>query len=381
MVSDTKTDISNGVRVLDIIMRSLDVAIEKLVGQKKDVERRLVDLKAENSIFEDEIKNTINSGQKFLEGIGGGNVNNGEVEGFIGSLNSSTLELGRFADTVTRRKTILDKNREIEKVLDELRISLNESIDGLENIKSLLLSGEGDFDEKKVNAIKACKSQAAMGTSAIIRSQEMERQRIAREIHDGPAQAIANVVLRLDIVNKIFDKNPSSVPAELEKMKELAQHSLNEIRGFIFDLRPMTLQDLGLAATIKRAINSMSGSFDTNIQFILEGDERELHPDIKLAVFRIAQESLNNIRKHANAKSAWVQLKYFPNKVILIVEDDGIGFERSKIVDSQRKYISFGLLGMRERADDINASLEIISTPGHGTKVTVVIIDIERNRS
>lgn len=184
-------------------------------------------------------------------------------------------------------------------------------------------------------------------------------------------------MLRLEIVKKIYDKNPTSVPAELEKMKELAQHSLNEIRGFIFDLRPMTLQDLGLAATIKRVINSMQESTDVDIHFILEGEERDLDPDVKLAAFRIAQESLNNIRKHSNAKSAWVQMKYFPDKVILLIEDDGEGFDESKVLDPQKKYVSFGIIGMRERADDINASLEIASSPGHGTKVTIVIFDDE----
>lgn len=164
MSSDTNTKTSNGVRVLDIAIRSLDVAIQKLVDQRKDVERRLVDLKAENSIFEDEIKNTVNSGQKFLEGIGDvDDPKPDEVDGFIGSLNSSTLELGKFADTIARRKTILEKNREIEQVLEESRGSLTESIDGLENLKSLLYSGDAGLDAKHVNALKTCKTQAAMG--------------------------------------------------------------------------------------------------------------------------------------------------------------------------------------------------------------------------
>jgi two-component system sensor histidine kinase DegS len=159
-------------------------------------------------------------------------------------------------------------------------------------------------------------------------------------------------------------------------MKELAQNSLNEIRGFIFDLRPMTLQDLGLAATIKRVINTMHGNPGTDVQFIVEGEERELNPDLKLAMFRIAQEALNNMRKYSKAQHCWVHLKYFPDKVILLVEDDGLGFDENQVEDSQRKYTSFGILGMKERADDIGASLEIRSALGEGTKVTVVVIDV-----
>ena len=376
MGQNTQTEAPNGVQILDMALISLDQAIEELIAWRKDVERRLIDLKAEDSILENEIQDSISSGHRFLESITAiGNIGLEKTEGFIRSLSASSQELGRFADTVSTLKTMIDKNHYVEALFEELRTGLTESINNLENLKSLLLTNAGGIDETQIKAMKTSHTQTTLGSSAIIRSQEMERQRIAREIHDGPAQSIANVVLRLDIVNKVYDKNPASVPDELTKMKELAQNALNEIRGFIFDLRPMTLQDLGLAATIKRVINPMNVPSGTLIQFILEGDEREIHPDIKLALFRIAQECLNNMRKHAKAKSCWVHLKYLKDKVVLIIEDDGQGFDESKVADSQRKYVSFGLLGMRERADDIGGTLDIKSKPGEGTKVTLVIID------
>ena len=376
MGADKDNIASENVQVRDMALISLEQAIESLITRRKNIERRLIDLKAEDSVLEDEIRNTIASGQRFLENLSAiGTIGLEKTDGFISSLSTSSQELTRFVDTVSTRKTMLDKNHEVEILLEELRAGLMESINSLENVKSLMLSNAGDIDESQMKALKNCHTQATLGSSAIIRSQEMERQRIAREIHDGPAQTIANVVLRLDIVNKVYDKNPAAVPDELAKMKELAQNALNEIRGFIFDLRPMTLQDLGLAATIKRVINSMNAPGGTAIQFILEGDEREINPDIKLAAFRIAQESLNNMRKHAKAKSCWVHLKYMKDKVVLIVEDDGQGFDESKVAASQRKYVSFGLLGMRERADDIGGSLDIASKTTEGTKVTLVIID------
>jgi two-component system sensor histidine kinase DegS len=358
-----------------MVMQSIDAAIERLVNKRKDVERQLVDLKAQISVYEDEIKNALNSGMRFLKGINKADkldLNN--IDDFINGMNATSQEMNAYVDAVARRRAMLEKNREFEALFDETRQSLTESIDNLETVKSLLMNGR-DVDGRKVKALKAGSTQAALGSSAIIRSQEMERQRIAREIHDGPAQAIANVVLRLDIVKKVFEKNRDAVPDELSKMKEISQHALNEIRGFIFDLRPMTLQDLGLAATIKRVINSMTAHDDIDINYIHEGEERELDPDLKLAIFRIAQESLSNMRKHSEAKSCWVHLKYYDNKVILIVEDDGVGYDEGKVEDSQRKYVSFGILGMRERADDIGASLDISSEPGKGTKVTLVAVD------
>jgi len=212
-----------------------------------------------------------------------------------------------------------------------------------------------------------------LGSSAIIRSQELERQRIAREIHDGPAQAIANVVLRMDILSKIFEKDPERIPAELAKMKEIAQGALDEIRGFIFDLRPMTLQDLGLVATIRRITNSLKEMTGLNVRFIVEGEERSLGSLITLTVFRIAQEAITNVRKNSECQTAWVHLKYLPEQVVLIVEDDGVGFDIEEVAQSQKKYTSFGLLGMQERADDINADLTIDSVPGKGAKIILVV--------
>lgn len=209
--------------------------------------------------------------------------------------------------------------------------------------------------------------QEFFASSAIIRSQEMERQRIAREIHDGPAQAIANVILRLDLVEKMMAQKPELVGREFAKMKEIAQGALNEIRGFIFDLRPMTLQDLGLTATLKKIVQSNQGLSDSHVEFIVEGTEAPLSAEAELAIFRIAQEALTNVKKHALANNAYVHLKYLPGEVVLIVEDDGHGFEANKTVNGD--YTHFGLIGMQERAEDIDGDLQVISQKGRGTKV------------
>jgi two-component system sensor histidine kinase DegS len=220
-------------------------------------------------------------------------------------------------------------------------------------------------------------SKVVRGSSAIIRSQELERQRIAREIHDGPAQAIANVVLRMDILGKIYEKDPSKVRGEIARMKEIAQGALDEIRGFIFDLRPMTLQDLGLIATIKRIVSSLKELSKIDVRLVVEGEERPLVQLVSLAVFRIAQEAMNNIKKSSQCNVAWVHLKWFDDRVVLIVEDDGVGFDVNEPSNSEKKYVSFGLLGMQERADDINAELEVISSPGKGTKVVLMVPTVD----
>ncbi len=230
------------------------------------------------------------------------------------------------------------------------------------------------LNESRLSAVEAVPGQRShLGASAIIRSQEVERQRIAREIHDGPAQAIANVVLRMDILAKIYEKDPSRVPDEITRMKSIAQQALDEIRGFIFDLRPMTLQDLGLVATIKRIVVSLKSISDLDVRFVVEGKERQLGQHVNLAVFRIAQEAMSNIRKYAECDTAWVHLKYMKDEVILIVEDDGVGFDIEEVAEGQKKYATFGQLGMQERAEDINGELKITSEKGKGTKVVLIV--------
>jgi len=244
-------------------------------------------------------------------------------------------------------------------------------------------------NEARISAVESSPGQRShLGSSAIIRSQEVERQRIAREIHDGPAQAIANVVLRMDILAKIYEKDPSRVPDEIARMKSIAQQALDEIRGFIFDLRPMTLQDLGLVATIKRIVSQLKVISDLDVRFVVEGKEHPLGQYVNLAVFRVAQEAINNIRKYAQCDTAWVHLKYMEDKVVLIVEDNGIGFDIGEVAEGQKKYVTFGQLGMQERAEDINGELEITSEKGKGSKVVLVvplkdnpaIVDVEEEK-
>ncbi|MCX6646508.1 MAG: sensor histidine kinase [bacterium] len=264
-------------------------------------------------------------------------------------------------------------------VYNGFRERLMNTINALDIVKVALRKHTENVVQKQTqsqiipNQSTGTETRSSMGSSAIIRSQELERQRIAREIHDGPAQAIANVVLRMDILSKIFEKDPTQVPKELAKMKGIAQGALDEIRGFIFDLRPMTLQDLGLVATIKRVISAAKDSSGPEIRFAVDGEAYPLGNLINLTMFRIAQEALNNIKKHSKCSIAWIHLKYLKDKVILIVEDDGCGFEIENVNSDQKKYASYGLLGMRERAADISAEFDISSKSGEGTKLILIV--------
>jgi len=207
---------------------------------------------------------------------------------------------------------------------------------------------------------------------SIIMAQEMERNRIARELHDGPAQLMANIVLRADICRRHINSDPEKCDLELKTIKELVNESLNEIRRFIFDLRPMTLADLGLATTVKRYIQNTKTGWRANIEFIPVGEEVELDPDLALTVFRICQEALNNSKKHSEATNVWVTLAYESDAVRLIVDDNGVGFT-PEYVNQDRPTPPLGLVSMQERAEVVGATIEIESTENKGTRVELVV--------
>ncbi len=343
----------------------------ELREQLQSLERKLADLEAEGVVRRSRIDELTSSVQQITK--------KGLSEEVEIDPEKEEAELRSILDRVVIEGLNLGQREKLAEAFSGFRSQLMSALNEVDLVSSALRKAAKSEEEKAAQQQKVQiqnprnPQRSVRGSSAIIRSQEIERHKIAREIHDGPAQAIANVVLRMDILSKIYEKDPTEVPNELARMKKIAQGALDEIRGFIFDLRPMTLQDLGLVATIKRIVQSLKDLENVSIRFVVEGKERPLGQLVTLTVFRIAQEALTNMKKHSQCETAWVHLKYLPNKLILIVEDDGVGFDADEVERDQKKYISFGLVGMNERAEDIGAGLEISSRPGDGTKVVLVV--------
>ncbi|HEX9743963.1 MAG TPA: sensor histidine kinase [bacterium] len=358
----------------DLAVSHMERLSAELSRNLKSVEKKIADLEAENVMGDERI-------DKLAEDI----VKLGALEEVPVAEGQEPITgpawdphiLKVFLTKATKTKYFGNPNGELLEICGNYRNHIISMINAMDLVMSALKKA-GELEKQKDQYLRTTKQSVSgartqLGSSAIIRSQELERHRIAREIHDGPAQAIANVVLRMDILRNIYEKNPSKVPVELFRMKKIAEGALNEIRGFIFDLRPMTLQDLGLVATLKRVVTSIRELSEIDIRFVLEGDERPLGQLATLTTFRIAQEAMNNVKKYSEASTAWVHLKYLENKVVLIIEDNGKGFNPEEVAENQKNYVTFGLLGMQERADDIGADLTIDSEPGAGTKVALVI--------
>lgn len=207
----------------------------------------------------------------------------------------------------------------------------------------------------------------ALGLS-IIRAQEEERRRVAREIHDGPAQLLANVVLRIDVCQRLADQDPSRVRDELQQLKELVRISLQDVRKVIFDLRPMALDDLGLVPALRAYAKEFQARTTIEVDLAAYGAERRFDPAFEVAVFRLIQESLTNVDKHAQATKVWVTIEAKNHELRATVKDNGIGFD----VEEARRQgagVKFGLTGMRERAELIGGRLTLESEPGAGTRI------------
>ncbi len=204
----------------------------------------------------------------------------------------------------------------------------------------------------------------------IITAQEDERRRISIEIHDGPTQSMSAVLLTLQTCRLLFEKDPQTAARKLEEVEEALRANIAELRRLINDLRPPGLDDIGLVSALKQYFREFLES--TGLQGRFEVKGKVVEPDWRTAtmLFRIVQECLNNVRKHAQATQVRVKMKFKEDLVKIVVADDGKGFDPKGLQNSGRP-LQFGLLGMRERAEMLGGSLIIDSAPGKGTKITL----------
>jgi two-component system sensor histidine kinase DegS len=203
---------------------------------------------------------------------------------------------------------------------------------------------------------------------AIIRAQEEERKSIARDIHDGPAQAISNVVIRAEICKQLGIKEPELLE-ELEGLVATANNSLEDIRRIIFNLRPMHLDDLGLIY----AVNKYCEDFEkrTGIRVLVEhsGCDRRFDDTHEISIYRIIQEILNNARKHSRADTIEISFNISPLVLEVRVKDNGIGFNPDEVDYTKH----FGLKGITERVNLMGGSINIESARGKGTSFYIEV--------
>jgi two-component system sensor histidine kinase DegS len=198
----------------------------------------------------------------------------------------------------------------------------------------------------------------------LINAQEAERQRLSRQMHDGPAQALSNFILQTEIAMRLFDVDPTQARDELGSLKVSAMGTFQKVRNFIFELRPMMLDDLGLIPTIRRYADTFKEQTGLEVNVTVSGTERRLESYLEVMVFRAIQELLGNAARHSQATLLKINIDLTDDLIRVGVDDNGRGFD----IDSV-KGKNLGLKLIRERTEMLGGTFEVDSATGKGTRV------------
>jgi two-component system, NarL family, sensor histidine kinase DegS len=206
---------------------------------------------------------------------------------------------------------------------------------------------------------------------AVIEAQEAERSRLAREVHDGPAQALSTAIFQVEHVERLVESDPDLARSELRFLRELLRRELGDVRSFISELRPPRLEEVGLNGSIHDVVEQMRTLTGLPIDASLEAESSALGGGAQTVVLRVVQEALQNVRKHAAASTASVATRIEGRDWVVEVRDDGRGFDLGAVAAHGRR--NYGLQFMRERAELIGARLDVRSRPDGGTVVRLAI--------
>ncbi|MFW6006859.1 MAG: sensor histidine kinase [Bacillota bacterium] len=261
-----------------------------------------------------------------------------------------------------KEEQLKDRRSELESRIHKIRNTVKkaENLISKMGVVSEFLTGELNNISDHIDDIRQ-KQKVAM---KVIEAQEEERKRVAREIHDGPAQSLANLVFRCEFTQKIIDKDVKKAKKEINSLKKIVRSSVQDVRKIIYDLRPMSLDDLGLVPTVERYINKFIKQTDIKIDFNIRGEQQSLSSSYEITIFRLIQEGLNNIYKHSQADRGKVCLEYARDQINILIIDEGRGFNMEEVSDDK-----FGLISMRERCELVGGKMDIDSKKNRGTRI------------
>jgi signal transduction histidine kinase len=260
---------------------------------------------------------------------------------------------------------------------------------GFDNFGVLVFGSDqpNAFSDEHIELLAAIGSQATVALQnavlyqnlltekeRIVEVEEDERKKLARDLHDGPTQIVAAIAMRVNYIRRLLEHQPEQAPEELWKVEELARRTTKEIRHMLFTLRPLALESQGLIAALGQLADKMRDTYDTNV--IIQGQpevEEYLDAHAQGVIFYIAEEAVNNARKHAQAEHLWVRLYRREAFVVVEIEDDGMGFDVKAVDTNYEQRGSLGMVNMRERAELVEGTLHIQSARGRGTKISVLV--------
>ena len=203
----------------------------------------------------------------------------------------------------------------------------------------------------------------------IVNAQEAERQRLSRQMHDGPAQAMSNFILQTEIAMRLLDADPAQAKEELASLKNSALGTFQKVRNFIFELRPMMLDDLGLIPTIRKYVDAFKEQTSMDVSLTVTGTERRLEPYLEVMIFRAVQELLGNAARHSQAAAVKMHVDMGNERVRVSVDDNGRGFDPEAV----RSGSSLGLKLIQERVEMLGGKLDVDAAPGKGARIVFTV--------
>jgi two-component system sensor histidine kinase UhpB len=253
------------------------------------------------------------------------------------------IEEVRRGNYTARAAHVAIGDPEVDQVID----TLNAMLDGLERYRE----------------------QVGWLSRQVLTAQEEERQRIARELHDETAQSLTSLLIGLRMIEKAT--TPQDISARVAELRAQTGRTLEEVRKMAVDLRPSTLDDLGLAAALQWYTHDFARRTRTQVRLTANGLNRRLSDDVEVVVYRIVQEALTNVAKHADARSVDVSVTCAQSYLEAAITDDGRGFDVDAIMSSRER--GLGLFGMQERVALVGGTLQMSSQPGRGCRVSMSI--------
>lgn len=275
----------------------------------------------------------------------------------------------RLDEISKSQHTILEEIEAKQKSLE----NFIQKIDELDNVIKIE-KNTSMLRKKEASDVEKCVLNNKEYRIRLLETQEEERYRISRELHDDTVQNLTSLVHKSELCSKLIEMDPIRCKLELLSMAQFLREIISDTRKMIFDLRPMTFDDIGLDVAVERTLDKLETEVPKKINFHVEGESYPLKSVVGITVLRIIQEACSNALRHGQASKIDVMLKYEEEQLILQVEDNGIGFHVEKINCAEKENFSgFGIDTMKERVYLLSGTITIDSKIGEGTKILVSV--------
>ena len=282
-----------------------------------------------------------------------------QIQGQIGKMPSEEVR-GAYDTAMDAQQRLFVMRGQLEKLQgDQTHLERYKGM--LERLKNAVSIGgvnTGKNDRAGISSVEM-----------LVNAQEAERQRLSRQMHDGPAQALSNFILQTEIAMRLLDIDAAQARTELSNLKVSAMSTFQKVRNFIFELRPMMLDDLGLAPTIRRYADAFREQAGVEVNVTITGNERRMESYVEVMAFRAMQELLSNAVHQNQASVVKILMDLGDNFIKLSLDDNGKGFD----TDALEKEANLGLKLIKERTEMLGGTFEINSSPGKGARVTLSI--------